>query len=102
MKYNRPLQIIKEKTRNEENRNVITACRICLRPCLRHVSENPSKRCYSEYSIQNVKCMPKKLPDNNQIIMYDTSDGETKVEVLVENETVWFSQKQVEELFDIA
>lgn len=46
--------------------------------------------------------MSEKLPDNNPIIMYDTSDGETKVEVLVENETVWFSQKQVEELFDIA
>lgn len=42
------------------------------------------------------------LPRNNQIIMYDTSDGETKIGVLVENETVWFSQKQMEELFDIA
>lgn len=35
---------------------------------------------------------------NNQIIMYDTSDGETKIEVLLENETVWLSQKQMAEL----
>ena len=42
------------------------------------------------------------LSCNNQIIMYDTSDGETKIGVLVEDETVWLSQKQVEELFDIA
>ena len=52
--------------------------------------------------IENVKSMPKKLPDSNQIIMYDTSDGETKVEVLVEDEAVWLLQKQMEELFDIA
>ena len=37
------------------------------------------------------------LSCNNQIIMYDTSDGETKVEVLLENETVWLSQKQMAE-----
>ena len=40
------------------------------------------------------------MPDNNPIIMYDTSDGETKIEVLVEDETVWLSQKQMAELFD--
>ena len=38
------------------------------------------------------------LSCNNQIIMYDTSDGETKVEVLVEDETVRLSQKQMAEL----
>ena len=37
------------------------------------------------------------LPRNNQIIMYDTSDEETKVEVLVEDETVWLSQKRMAE-----
>ena len=42
--------------------------------------------------------MPEKLPDNNPIIMYDTSDGETKIEVLLENETVRLSQKRMAEL----
>ncbi len=37
---------------------------------------------------------------NNQIIIYNTEDGETKIEVAVENETVWLSQKQMAELFD--
>ncbi|MCD6149292.1 virulence RhuM family protein [bacterium] len=37
---------------------------------------------------------------NNQIIIYNTADGETKIEVRMKNETVWLSQKQMAELFD--
>ena len=37
---------------------------------------------------------------NNQIIIYNTADGQTKIEVKMENETVWLSQKQMAELFD--
>src|SRR5680860_808272 len=37
---------------------------------------------------------------NNQIIIYSTKDGEMKLEVKLENETVWLSQKQMAELFD--
>ena len=37
---------------------------------------------------------------NNQIIIYNTEDGETKIEVRMKNETVWLSQKQMAELFD--
>lgn len=37
---------------------------------------------------------------NNQIIIYSTEDGEMKLEVKLENETVWLSQKQMAELFD--
>lgn len=44
--------------------------------------------------------MSKNLLKNNQIIIYDTPDGETKVEVIVGNETVWLSQKQMAELFN--
>lgn len=40
--------------------------------------------------------MPEK---NNQIIIYNTEDGQTKIEVKLENETVWLSQKQMAELF---
>jgi len=36
---------------------------------------------------------------NNQIIIYNTEDGETKVEVLMKNETVWLSQAQMADLF---
>jgi hypothetical protein len=41
-----------------------------------------------------------KQEKNNQIIIYNTEDGETKIEVKMENETVWLSQKQMAELFD--
>ncbi len=37
---------------------------------------------------------------NNQVIIYKTEDGETKIEVRMKNETVWLSQKQMAELFD--
>ncbi|MCK5460072.1 virulence RhuM family protein [Candidatus Parcubacteria bacterium] len=41
-----------------------------------------------------------KQDQNNQIIIYNTEDGETKIEVRMKNETVWLSQKQMAELFD--
>lgn len=37
---------------------------------------------------------------NNQIIIYNTEDGQTKIEVKLTDETVWLSQKQMAELFD--
>ncbi len=37
---------------------------------------------------------------NNQIIIYSTDDGQTKIEVKMKDETVWLSQKQMAELFD--
>jgi len=37
---------------------------------------------------------------NNQIIIYNTEDGETKIEVRMKDETVWLLQKQMAELFD--
>lgn len=37
---------------------------------------------------------------NNQIIIYTDSNGEVKLDVSLENETVWLSQKQLEILFD--
>ena len=40
------------------------------------------------------------LEKNNQIVIYNTEDGQTKIEVAVENETVWLSQKQMADLFD--
>jgi len=37
---------------------------------------------------------------NNKIILYNTEDGEAKIEVQLDGETVWLSQKQMAELFD--
>jgi len=36
----------------------------------------------------------------NQIIIYNTEDGQTKLEVTLKNETVWLNQRQMAELFD--
>jgi hypothetical protein len=35
-----------------------------------------------------------------QIIFYTTDEGKTKLEVKIEDETVWLSQKQMAILFD--
>ena len=37
---------------------------------------------------------------NNQIIIYSDAEGQIKIEVKLENETLWLSQKQMAELFD--
>lgn len=36
---------------------------------------------------------------NNQIIIYSPENGEAKIEVKLENETLWLNQKQMAELF---
>jgi len=48
------------------------------------------------YFILKLKNMEEK---NNQIIIYNTEDGQTKIEVKLENETVWLSQAQMADLF---
>ena len=37
---------------------------------------------------------------DNQIIIYQTEDGQTQVDVRLENETVWLTQAQMAELFE--
>ncbi len=37
--------------------------------------------------------------EENKIIMYQTEDGQTQIDVRLENETVWLTQKQIAELF---
>ncbi len=37
---------------------------------------------------------------NNQIIIYQTEDGQTQVDVRLENDTVWLTQAQMAELFE--
>ncbi len=37
--------------------------------------------------------------DNSEILMYQTEDGQTKIDVRIENETVWLTQAEMAELF---
>ncbi|NQU82572.1 MAG: virulence protein RhuM/Fic/DOC family protein [Parcubacteria group bacterium] len=37
---------------------------------------------------------------NNKIVIYNTADGQIKIDVNLKNETVWLSQKQMAEIFD--
>lgn len=46
-----------------------------------------------------MSCMKNSEP-NNSVIIYEGDNGKPKIEVRVENETVWLSQEQIAELFD--
>lgn len=39
------------------------------------------------------------MNSNSQILIYQTSDGKTKIQTRLENETVWLSIDQMSELF---
>ncbi len=39
--------------------------------------------------------------NNSQILLYQAGDGKTKIEVKLENETVWLTKKQMAELFNV-
>ena len=39
------------------------------------------------------------MDNNNQIVVYQTADNQTQIEVHMENETVWLTQAQMAELF---
>jgi hypothetical protein len=44
----------------------------------------------------------KQLPSNNSdFILYTSSDGEVRVDVFVNDETVWLTQKAIANLFDV-
>lgn len=40
------------------------------------------------------------MEQNDKIIIYQTSDGETAIDVKLENETVWLNRNQMAILFD--
>ena len=43
--------------------------------------------------------LPEKSATSSQILLYQTEDGHSRIEVRLENETVWLSQKLLAELF---
>ncbi len=44
--------------------------------------------------------MPNIIPYNSDFILYTSQDGEVRVDVFVNDETVWLTQKAMQELFD--
>ena len=42
---------------------------------------------------------PSDLPSKGQFLVYLAEDGRTKIEVRLENETVWLSQQHMADLF---
>ena len=39
------------------------------------------------------------MNQNNQIIIYQTDDNQTQIDVRMENDTVWLTQVQMADLF---
>jgi hypothetical protein len=40
------------------------------------------------------------MEEKNNIVIYQSDDGKTKIDVKLEDETVWLSQKQMADLYD--
>ncbi len=39
------------------------------------------------------------IPTDSSLLLYQTEDGQTKIEVRLQDETVWLNQSQLSELF---
>lgn len=39
--------------------------------------------------------------NKNQIILYTTANGDVKLEVFIQDETIWLTQKMMAELFGV-
>ena len=39
--------------------------------------------------------------NKNQIILYTTADGDVKLKVFIQDETIWLTQKMMAELFGV-
>jgi len=46
--------------------------------------------------------MDKKEPNKSELILYQTEDGKTRLEVRLQDETVWLTQKMMSDLFQVA
>ncbi len=46
--------------------------------------------------------MSKKEQNNSELVLYQTEDGKTRVEVRLQDETVWLTQKMMSDLFQVA
>jgi hypothetical protein len=42
-----------------------------------------------------------KYKPNTEFLLYKTSNGDVKIDVLLQNETIWIPQKKIAELFDV-
>ena len=43
--------------------------------------------------------MGNNLPTNGEFLIYQTDDGQVKLDVRLENETIWLTQQMIAELF---
>ena len=54
----------------------------------------------SDVIIKNdIKTFLRFMEDKGQILLYQTPDGESRIEVRLQGETVWLNQEQMAELF---
>ncbi len=42
-----------------------------------------------------------KYNPNRQFLLYKTDSGDIKVDVLIQNETIWLTQSKIAELFEV-
>ena len=61
---------------------------------------NELSDCFNPLAIQSSKSRKSEFMEENKIVIYQTDDGQTKIDVRLENETLWLTQAQMAILFD--
>lgn len=51
--------------------------------------------------MENKKHQPKTSEGFNEILLYTTPNGNVKVEIYLQNETIWLTQQRIAELFGV-
>ena len=80
---------------------LITTARNCSRR--KHAEEGSECKLFTDGVGSKRKCSnfaeSSRTMEKNKIIIYQTEDGQTQIDVRLENETVWLTQAQMAELF---
>ena len=59
----------------------------------------PNNYCGISYNSLTLLIQNQKIMEQNKIVIYQTKDGQTQIDVRMENETVWLSANQMAILF---
>jgi len=46
--------------------------------------------------------MPENPPPSSELVLYQTEDGQTRIQCRLENETIWLTQALIGELFQVS
>ena len=93
------IQFVRENIHSLHPIHLARALPHCLQPHYNKMDESKSRNSVNSPFSKEFMSMQNSSPDSS-LILYQTEDGQTRIEVRLLDETVWLSQAQLCELFD--